>query len=163
MIFFYKWFDSALATSRLTCCNATSFTGLEKPANDIKDYRQNIAAMFIIEASNPQWFSRLWNYLWNGSTLGESTGMYFNTIDKAYDMLWKYKIPENITCLTCKHVNVVFNHKGAGNQTSITIECDNPTIVGYDSNFSHKPRGTSKPNFSSPKGYLPSFTSISKI
>ena len=41
--------------------------------------------------------------------------------------------------------------------------CDNPTLVGYDSNCSHKPRGTSKPTFSSPKGYLPSFTSISKI
>ena len=40
---------------------------------------------------------------------------------------------------------------------------DNPTIVGYDSNCSHKPRGTSKPTFSSPKGYLPSFMSISKI
>ena len=44
---------------------------------------------------------------------------------------------------------------------------DNPTInssiVRYDSNCSHKPRGTSKPTFSSPKGYLPSITSISKI
>ena len=44
---------------------------------------------------------------------------------------------------------------------------DNPTInssiVRYDSNCSHKPRGTSKPNFSSPKGYFPSITSISKI
>ena len=45
--------------------------------------------------------------------------------------------------------------------------CDNPTInssiVRYDSNCSHKPRGTSKPMFPSPKGYLPSITSISKI
>ena len=44
---------------------------------------------------------------------------------------------------------------------------DNPTInssiVRYDSNCSHKPSGTSKPNFSSPKGYLPSITSIRKI
>ena len=44
---------------------------------------------------------------------------------------------------------------------------DNPTInssiVRYDSNCSHKPRGTSKPTFSSPKGYLPSITSIIKI
>ena len=41
---------------------------------------------------------------------------------------------------------------------------DNPTInssiVRYDSNCSHKPRGTSKPIFSSPKGYFPSITSI---
>ena len=41
---------------------------------------------------------------------------------------------------------------------------DNPTInssiVIYDSNCSHKPRGTSKPIFSSPKGYFPSITSI---
>ena len=40
---------------------------------------------------------------------------------------------------------------------------DNPIIVGYDSNCSHKTCGTSKPTFSSPKDYLPSFTSISKI
>ena len=44
---------------------------------------------------------------------------------------------------------------------------DNPTInssiMRYDSNCSHKTRGTSKPTFSSPKGYLPSITSISKI
>ena len=44
---------------------------------------------------------------------------------------------------------------------------DNPTInsslVRYDANCNHKPRGTSKPTFSSPKGYLPSSTSISKI
>ena len=44
---------------------------------------------------------------------------------------------------------------------------DNPTInssiVRYDSKYSHKPRGTSKPTFSSQKGYLPSITSISKI
>ena len=44
---------------------------------------------------------------------------------------------------------------------------DNPTfnssIVRYDSNYSHKPRGTTKPTFSSLKGYLPSITSISKI
>ena len=40
--------------------------------------------------------------------------------------------------------------------------CDNPTnnysIVRYDSNCSHKPRGTSKPTFPSPKGYLPSWS-----
>ena len=45
--------------------------------------------------------------------------------------------------------------------------CDNPTInssiVRYDSNCSYKPRGTSKPTFSSPKGYLPLITSIIKI
>ena len=45
--------------------------------------------------------------------------------------------------------------------------CDNPTInyslVRYDSYCSHKPHGTSKPPFSSTKGYLPSITSISKI
>ena len=44
---------------------------------------------------------------------------------------------------------------------------DNPTInssiVIYDSNCSHKPCGTSKPIFSSPRGYFPSITSISKI
>ena len=44
---------------------------------------------------------------------------------------------------------------------------DNPTInssiVRYESNCSHKPRGTYKPTFSSPKGYFPSITSISKI
>ena len=44
---------------------------------------------------------------------------------------------------------------------------DNPTIncslVRYDSYCSHKPHGTSKPLFSSPKGYFPSITSISKI
>ena len=44
--------------------------------------------------------------------------------------------------------------------------CDNPTIIPsiviYDSNCSHKPRGTSKLTFSSPKGSLPSITSISK-
>ena len=44
---------------------------------------------------------------------------------------------------------------------------DNPTInssiVRYDSNCSHKPRGTSKPTFSSTNGYFPLITSISKI
>ena len=44
---------------------------------------------------------------------------------------------------------------------------DNPTVnsslVRYDSYCSHKPHGTSKPPFSSTKGYLPSITSISKI
>ena len=39
----------------------------------------------------------------------------------------------------------------------------NSSILRYDSNCGHKPRGTSKPNFSSPKGYLLSITSISKI
>ena len=45
--------------------------------------------------------------------------------------------------------------------------CDNPTInsslVRYDSYWSHKPHGTSKPPFPPPKGYFPSITSISKI
>ena len=45
--------------------------------------------------------------------------------------------------------------------------CDNPTInsslVRYDYYCSHKPHGTSKPPFSSPKGYFPSITSIRKI
>ena len=44
---------------------------------------------------------------------------------------------------------------------------DNPTIISsivrYDSNCSHRLCGTSKPTFSSPKGYLTSITSISKI
>ena len=44
---------------------------------------------------------------------------------------------------------------------------DNPTInsslVRYDSCCGHKPHGTSKPSFSSTKGYLLSITSISKI
>ena len=44
---------------------------------------------------------------------------------------------------------------------------DNPTInsslVRYNYYCNHKPYGTSKPTFSSPKGYLPSITSISKI
>ena len=44
---------------------------------------------------------------------------------------------------------------------------DNPTInyslVRYDSYCSHKPHGTSKPNFYSTKVYLPSIRSISKI
>ena len=51
--------------------------------------------------------------------------------------------------------------------TCLQQGCDNPTInssiMRYDSNCSHKPRGTSKPTFSYPKGYLPSITSISKI
>ena len=45
--------------------------------------------------------------------------------------------------------------------------CDNPTInssiVRYDTNCNHKPRGTSQPTFSSSKGNLPSITSIGKI
>ena len=45
--------------------------------------------------------------------------------------------------------------------------CDNPTInyslVRYDSYCIHKPHGTSKPPFYSPKGYLPSITSIRNI
>ena len=47
------------------------------------------------------------------------------------------------------------------------LHYDNPTInssiVRYDSNCSHKPHGTSKPTFSSTKGYLTSITSIIKI
>ena len=49
----------------------------------------------------------------------------------------------------------------------IRVVADNPTInsstVRYDSNCIHKYRGTSKPTCSSPKGYFPSITSISKI
>ena len=39
----------------------------------------------------------------------------------------------------------------------------NSSLVRYDSYCRHKPHGTSKPPFSSPKGYLPSITSIRKI
>ena len=44
--------------------------------------------------------------------------------------------------------------------------CNNPTfnfsLVRYESYCNYKPHGTSKPNFPSPKGYLPSITSIRK-
>ena len=71
-------------------------------------------------------------------------------------------------------VNLVFQNLSSYTENglqrlSICLQqgCDNPTInssiVRYDSNCSHKPCGTSKPTFPSPKVYLPSITSISKI
>ena len=75
--------------------------------------------------------------------------------------------PNCFVNLVCQ--NPFFFTENCLQRLSICLQrvCDNPTtnssIVRYDSNCSHKPRGTSKPTFSSPKGYLPSITSISKI
>ena len=71
--------------------------------------------------------------------------------------------PKTFVNLVCQ--NPFSSTENCLQRLSICLQrgCDNPTIVGYDSNCSHKPHGTSKPTLSSPKGYLPSFTSISKI
>ena len=74
MDYFYKHFEYYLATCKFTVCNATSFTGLEKHADDIKDVGQCMAAMCIIKTDDPQRFSHLWNQLGNGTILGYYTG-----------------------------------------------------------------------------------------
>ena len=64
-------------------------------------------------------------------------------------------LPKPVTLwLTAPCINMgVKNH-------AIILLINNPTInssiVRYDSNCSHKSRGTSKPTFSSPKGHFPS-------
>ena len=94
MYYFYKRLYSALSTFKLTGCNATSFPGLEKHADDIKDYGKRMDAMCFIKIDDPQRLSQLWNYIYNGTILQESTDMYLKTISKAFYVLCKYKTPD---------------------------------------------------------------------
>ena len=91
------------------------------------------------------------------------------------DYVSKHHSPAHHQTIRPKYfVNLVFQNPSSSTENclqrlSICLQRggDNPTIKSsiarYDSNCSHKPRGTRKPTFSSPKGYLPSITSISKI
>ena len=82
----------------------------------------------------------------------------------AHHQTMRPKLFVNLVCQNPSPYTEIFLHR-----LSLCLKWgyDNPTInssiVRYDSNCSHKPRGTSNPTFSSPKGYLPSITSISKI
>ena len=69
MYYFCKSFDCDRSTFKLMGWDETSFTGLYKHANDIKDYRQRMADMCFVKTSDPQWFSYLWNYLENGTII----------------------------------------------------------------------------------------------
>ena len=121
----YKRFDCTLSTCKLAGCNAISFPGLEKNADHIKDAGQRMNPICIIKTADPQLFSNLWNELENGNIIGESTNIYPKNIDKSYDVLFKYKTPENSMCIPRNHVNKSFHHRGAGNQNS-------PHIAGTD-------------------------------
>ena len=48
MDYFDKRFDSTICNWKLTGCDATSFAGLEKHADDAKDDGQYMAAMCLI-------------------------------------------------------------------------------------------------------------------
>ena len=117
MYSFYKRFDSSLATWKLTDCDETNFPGLEKNADNAKDYGQHITDMCFIKTADPQHFSHLWNKLENGTILGESTDMHPANISKTYDVLWKYKRPENSTRIPCNYANVNFYQQVPGKQT----------------------------------------------
>ena len=79
----------------------------------------------LIKTTDPQLFSNLCNDLENGTILGYSTNMYHKTIVKAYDVICKYKAPENSTDLSCNRAAVSLHKRGDGNQTS-------PPIAGTD-------------------------------
>ena len=108
MKYLQKHFDYALPTNKLIGCDATSFTGLEKYADDIKNYGQHMADMYLIKKDDSQIFSQLWNELENYNIFGEYTNMYPKTIDKAYAVIFKQKTPANSTRLPCNRVDVSF-------------------------------------------------------
>ena len=96
-------------------CDATSFTGLEKHADNIKDYGKSMYVMCLIKKADPQHFYQLWNELEDVTFLGESNDMYPNNISKSYDVLWKYKKPSNIKRLPRNRIDMSFHQRGAGN------------------------------------------------
>ena len=87
------FFGSAPATCKLTGCGATSFPGLEKHVDDIKDSGKRMDSMYLIKTADPQFFSHLWNELEKGTIFGKSTNVYPSTISNACDVLIKYKTP----------------------------------------------------------------------
>ena len=97
MKYFYKLFDSSLATCKLTGYDATSFPGLEKLADYTKDPRQRMDTMCLIKTADSKGFSCIWNELENGTILEDFTNMYHKTIAKAYGMMCKYKRSTNTT------------------------------------------------------------------
>ena len=131
MDYFYKHFYSSLATCKFTVYKATSFPVLDKHADDIKYSGQRMADMCLIETSDPQQFSHIWNGLLNGNILEESNDMYPKTISKAYDVIFKYKTLANSTCLPCNFVGISFQHRGCGNQTSPPVAGTNHVLHRY--------------------------------
>ena len=107
-------------------CN--HFLDLDKHADDIKDSGQHLAAMCLIETADSQFLSYLWNGLKNCTILVDSTNMYPKTVSKAYDALFKYKTPANITCISrnCKYV--IFRQQRSVNQTSPSVAGINDVI-----------------------------------
>ena len=93
MDYFCKHFDSAIATCKLTGCNATIFPGLEKNTDYINDSRQHMDSMCLIKIADLNCFSHIGNELENGTILGNSTNIYRKTNYKAYDLLLEYKTP----------------------------------------------------------------------
>ena len=70
MDYFYKRFDSFLTICKFTGCDETSFPCLDKHSGGIKDSGKHMDAMCIIESTQPQLFSHIWNGLENGTILG---------------------------------------------------------------------------------------------
>ena len=61
MDYFYKRFDSTLATCNFKGWNAAIFEGLDEYADDTKDSGQHVADMCLIKTADSQIFSHIWN------------------------------------------------------------------------------------------------------
>ena len=85
----------------------------------------------LIKTTYPQLFSNICNELENCTILGYSTNMYQKTIVKAYEVICKYKAPENSTNLPCNRAAASLHKRGDGNQTSIPIASTDYVLHNY--------------------------------